>query len=143
MDDLELLRQAIAEHGCNNPDSVRPRCHACGSLWPCLVAQMAEFVDLAVLGARVMAVFVENGYGIDIDGGDIQEWATDAGCFVCHAKQPLGRELTDAEWTAGVTGLCDGEPCNGETEPGDACYHMPPQIAATVAALTQMGGSEG
>ena len=54
---------------------------------------------------------------------DLFEAAQACGVLVPHIKFPLDRELTGAEYDAGVTGECDGEPCSADTAPGDTCYH--------------------
>ena len=90
-----------------------------------------DHAALAAFGAKVLGTFSE--YWGDVDGSDLQEWAIETGCLVGHAKQPLPY---GAPPVGAYTGVCNGQLCTGETEPGDVCYHRPPAIAATVARLT-------
>ena len=90
-----------------------------------------DHAALAAFGAKVLGTFSE--YWGDVDGSDLQEWAIETGCLVGHAKQPLPY---GAPPIGAYTGVCNGQLCTGETEPGDVCYHRPPAIAATVARLT-------
>lgn len=87
-----------------------------------LLARCAALEAQAAFGAKVLDTFSE--YWGDVDGGDLQDWAIATGCIVGHVKQPLPYADASVQWEDGTNGLCNGQPCSGETEPGDTCYHL-------------------